>query len=302
MTRKVSFDRDGLTLAGNLFTPENFDENGLYRAVIVQGSFTSVKEQMPRTYAQRFADEGFVALAFDYAHYGQSAGEPRQLEAPDEKLADLQAAVSYLTGLPFVQTVGMVGVCTSAGNAAFLCARDPRVQALATVAAFLPSPELYESLFGDEGLAQRKERAAQARRNYENTGELEVVPAYSETDQTAVNYRPAAGAYDYYLNEARGNVPEYRNESALMGLADFLEFDPVSQAPAITTPTMVIHSDGSAFPDQAKRFYEELAGEKELVWADGNHFDYYDSPRQIDNAVANTSRFFRTHLTEASPV
>src|SRR3954449_2256182 len=95
MKRKTSFDRDGLTLVGNLFTPENFDENGHYPAVIVEGSFSSVKEQMPSTYAQKFADQGFVALAFDYGHYGESAGEPRRLESPAEKLRDLQAAVSY---------------------------------------------------------------------------------------------------------------------------------------------------------------------------------------------------------------
>src|SRR5690242_8262675 len=45
MKRKIHFDRDGLTLVGNLFTPEAFEEHGRYPAVIVQGSFTSVKEQ-----------------------------------------------------------------------------------------------------------------------------------------------------------------------------------------------------------------------------------------------------------------
>jgi hypothetical protein len=34
----------------------------------------------------------------------------------------------------------------------------------------------------------------------------------------------------------------------------------------------------------------------ELVGADGNHFDYYDSPAQIDTAVANVTRSFRTYL------
>jgi fermentation-respiration switch protein FrsA (DUF1100 family) len=43
MKRKVNFDRDGLTLVGDLLTPENFDENGHYTAVIVDGSFTSVR-------------------------------------------------------------------------------------------------------------------------------------------------------------------------------------------------------------------------------------------------------------------
>jgi fermentation-respiration switch protein FrsA (DUF1100 family) len=196
-----------------------------------------------------------------------------------------------------VEAVGMVGVCTSGGNAAYLGAAEPRIKALATVAAFLPGPALYNLMYSEEGVAQRKAEAADSRRKYEQTGEVDFVPAYSETDQSAVNYGPA-GSFDYYLNETRGNLPEYRNESALMGLEEFLEFDPVSKASAITTPTMVVHSDESAFPDEAKKLYEGIQGEKELVWADGNHYDYYDSPAQIDNAVANVTRFFRTHLAE----
>jgi hypothetical protein len=297
MKRKINFNRDGLTLAGDLFTPEGFDENGHYHAVIVEGSFSSVKEQMPGTYAQKFADQGFVAIAFDYSHYGESTGEPRQLESPAEKLSDLQAAIFYLSDLPYVQAVGMVGVCTSAGNAAYLGAAEPRIKALATVAAFLPGRALFSLMYGEDGVAQRKQAAADARRTYEETGEVAFVPAYSEVDQSAVNYGPA-GSFDYYLNEARGNIPEYRNESALMGLEEFLEFDPVSQASAITTPTMVVHSDECAFPEEAKKLYAELQGEKELVWADGNHYDYYDSQAQIDNAAANVTRFFRSHLAE----
>jgi fermentation-respiration switch protein FrsA (DUF1100 family) len=149
-------------VVGNLVTPKDFDEDCHYEAGIVRGSFTSVKEQMPAAYAQKLADHGLVALAFDYAHYGESAGEPRQLESPDEKVSDLQAAVSYLVGLPFVQAVGMVGVCTPPAMQPFSPLATLAGRALVTVAAFLPSPELYRSLFGAEELAQRKERAAQA--------------------------------------------------------------------------------------------------------------------------------------------
>ena len=298
MTRKITFARDGLTLAGHLFTPAGFDETGRYDAVIVQGSLTSVKEQMAGTYAGKLATQGFVALAFDYSHYGESAGEPRQLESPAEKLRDLQAAVSYLAGLPYVRAAGMVGICTSAGNAVELAAADPRVAALATVAAFLPSPALYGRMYGADGLAERQATAAAARRKYEETGEADLIPAYSEVDPTALNYRPSAGAYDYYLNPSRGGVPEYRNAFAVMGLEQLLAFDPVRQAARITTPTMVVHSDGCAFPDEARRLYAALRGEKELVWADGTHFDYYDAPPQVDHAVAHVTRFFRTHLAE----
>src|SRR4051812_31115876 len=83
--RKITFKRDGLALGASLFTPENFDEKRRYKAVVVEGSFSSVKEQMPETYAQKFAAEGFVALAFDYSHYGESEGTPRQVESPGDK-------------------------------------------------------------------------------------------------------------------------------------------------------------------------------------------------------------------------
>jgi fermentation-respiration switch protein FrsA (DUF1100 family) len=91
-------------------------------------------------------------------------------------------------------------------------------------------------------------------------------------------------------------VPEYTNEFDVRSWDTWVTLDALGQAPKITTPTMVVHSDGSAFPDQAKRLYDSVRGEKELVWVDGNHFDYYDSPEQMDNAVANVTRFFRTHV------
>ncbi len=64
MKSKVTFDRDDLTLTGDLYTPADFDDSSQYPAVIVQGSFTSVKELMPSIYAEKFAEQGFVALAF----------------------------------------------------------------------------------------------------------------------------------------------------------------------------------------------------------------------------------------------
>ncbi len=296
MIRTLRFERDGLMLAGNLSAPDKFDENGHYNAIIVEGSFTSVKEQMPGTYAQKFADEGFVVLAFDYSHYGESEGEPRQVESPAEKLSDLKAAVSYLTDLPYVQAVTMVGLCTSAGLTTYLAAIDDRIKSIATVAAFLPDPPLFGRIYGEAGIAQRREAATAAKFKYEETGEETIIPAYSEDDRSAVNFGPA-GSYDYYLNAARGAIPEWRNEFAVMSWDTMLGFDPISKASAVTIPAIVVHSDGCAFPDQAKKFYSQLQGPKELVWADGRHYDYYDQSAQIDNAVKNVTRFFNEHLS-----
>ena len=296
MKRKIEFHRDGLALVGNLFTPEDFDENGHYPAVLVQGSFSSVKEQMAGTYAEKFAKQGFVALTFDYAHYGESGGEPRQLEVPDEKLADLQAAVTYLLDLPSVQNVEVVGVCTSASNAVYLAAQDSRVKAFATIAGFLVNSDVFAATYGEDGMERRREQAAAAKKRYEETGEQTLITVYSETDEEAANYIPMEGAFDYYDNTERGNVPEYVNKLDVQSWSNWLSFDALGAASDITIPTMVVHSDESALPDNANALYTVVQGEKELVWGDGNHYDYYDSPKQMDFAVENVSRFFRTHV------
>ncbi|MDT0263655.1 hypothetical protein [Jatrophihabitans lederbergiae] len=40
MKSTITFTREGLTLTGDLFTPEGFTETAQYPAVIVQGSFS----------------------------------------------------------------------------------------------------------------------------------------------------------------------------------------------------------------------------------------------------------------------
>ena len=295
MKQKITFKRDDLTLVGNLFTPDNFDENGHYKAVLVQGSFSSVKEQMAGTSAEKLAAEGFVALTFDYAHYGESEGAPRQLENPAEKLADLEAAVTYLLNQPFVDATGMVGVCTSASNGTQLAAKDTRIKAYATVAAALFTPEA-QAAVGEEVVADRLAQAEVAKKKWDETGEQTLITVYSETGLTAVNYIPFDGAFDYYENTDRGNVPTYRNEFDVQSWPAFLAFDGVSPAPQITAPVMVVHSDESASPEVAKAYFESITAEKELVWGDGNHYDYYDSDKQISFAVENLSRFFNTHV------
>lgn len=55
----------------------------------------------------------------------------------------------------------------------------------------------------------------------------------------------------------------------------------------------MVHSDGCAFPDQARRFYDRLAGPRRLTWLGGTHFDYYDSAVHLDHAVDEITDFLQ---------
>ena len=82
MYKKITFNSNGLKLKGNLFYPKDFDATKKYSAIIVSGSWTTVKEQMAGLYASKLAEKGFIALAFDFRNFGESEGEPRFFESP----------------------------------------------------------------------------------------------------------------------------------------------------------------------------------------------------------------------------
>lgn len=68
--KKVTFKSDGLNLVGNLYYPSNYVENEKYPAIVVSGSWTTVKEQMAGLYAKKLAEQGFITLAFDFRNFG----------------------------------------------------------------------------------------------------------------------------------------------------------------------------------------------------------------------------------------
>jgi hypothetical protein len=71
-------------------------------AVIVMGSWLTVKEQMAMTYGWKLAEAGYTAFTFDFAGFGQSHGEPRQAEIPSRKIGDIQAAADFLRAMAFI--------------------------------------------------------------------------------------------------------------------------------------------------------------------------------------------------------
>jgi uncharacterized protein len=64
-------------MAGLLFTPPNMDTAKKYPALAVAHPFGSVKEQTAGIYAVKMAEKGYVTLAFDASHQGESGGYPR---------------------------------------------------------------------------------------------------------------------------------------------------------------------------------------------------------------------------------
>jgi fermentation-respiration switch protein FrsA (DUF1100 family) len=262
-------------------------------ALVFAGPMTSVKEQATGHYAVAMAARGFVTLAFDHRHFGESEGLPRQYEHPGRKVEDFRAAFGFLSSRPEVdpERIGAVGVCAGAGYLAPAVAGDGRVKAWGAVAGFFHDATQQRRWLGHE-FEPTLERAIAAREHFEDTGEARVIPAVGDGDVAM----PLREAFEYY-GTSRGAVPNYVNQFAVMSGEHTLPWDAQSAAYDITVPTVMVHSENAADPDLARKFFASLGGLKEQVWIESQgHIDFYDQPERIQTAADQLTRHFRAHL------
>jgi hypothetical protein len=290
----VLFPSDGAELAGELFLPPGHDPAEPLPGVVCAGTWTSVRGQMTDRYARGLAAEGLAALSFDFATYGESGGEPRQVESPQRKARDILAATTFLAGRGEVdgERLGGMAICASAGYMAHAIAQGAPLQAFATSAAWLHDPSTVGLVYGgEEGLRERLDAGLAARERFRRTGEVEYVPAESPDDP-----RAAMVGVDFYERPERGRIPAWENRFAVMQWLEWLTFDALSPAPAIGVPSLFVHSDGAALPDNVRRFHAAVSGPKTLCWTEGEHTEFYDHEPLVTFAVRAAGGHFRTAL------
>ena len=287
------FFSEGVRLSGtlhrnvaDLLTPQP--------AIVVSGSWLTVKEQMADGYARELAIRGYSAFTFDFTGFGQSDGSPRQAEIPTRKLADISAAVRFVATLSCVQgSVGYLAICASAQYVLAALAGGAPIGALVSVAGwFHDAPSIAPFYGGPEGVQRRLSIGQRALEAYVHDGELLKAPAFANGDERAGMYFPL----DYYANRSRGAIAEWKNEMSEITWLYWLTFDGMRSARAVSTPTLLIHGDGCALPDNARRVYEELRGPKDLLWMDGAQVDFYDQAPLVSASVEAADRHFRRAL------
>jgi uncharacterized protein len=284
---RVTFQSEGETLVGNLYLPATYKLGNKLPTVIVTGAWMTIKEQMPGLYAQKLADRGFAAFAFDFRSWGESGGKLRSFESPTVKITDIKNAVSFLQTVEAVDAnrIAGLGICASAGYMAVATAEDSRIKSLITVAPWIHDPQIVDAVYGGSAAVQKliaTGKAAEAK--FQQTGKADYVLATSKTDKTAVMY----GDIDYYQNPKRGAIPQWSNQFAVASWAEWLTFNPMPIAPKIKVPTLFIHSEKAAIPQGARQFFAAIPGKnKQMDWLpDRTQFDFYDQAQTVNQSVA----------------
>src|SRR5215510_8312946 len=247
----VLFFSNGVPLVGRFYRNT---KNWFTRqpAVIVTGSWLTVKEQMPAVYAERLAERGYTTFTFDFAGFGESGGVPAQAEIPARKIGDILAAANFVSTTSFVKpgAIGHLAICASAQYTLAALAAGAPIRSFVSVAGWYHDTVSVAQFYGgEEGVKNFFDHATAATEKFAHTGEVETVPAYKPGDELAGMFFEL----DYYGNPKRGAVPSWKNEMATLSWFHWLTFDGLQAAPRVNTPTLFVHGDGCVFPDHVKR-------------------------------------------------
>ncbi|CDR17731.1 alpha/beta hydrolase [Streptomyces iranensis] len=302
----ITFDSAGIPLAGHLYVPDA-PARGPRPAIVVGHPGSGVKEQAAGLYAQRLAERGFVTLAFDAAHQGESGGLPCGLEDPAHRVEDLKAAVSFLTtrGEADSERIGALGICASGGYVLPATASDHRIQAVATVSAVDIARQFRLGADGtqDPAVFQSMLAAAADARTTEARGEAPpVLTLFPDTAEQARALGGEHGAEGFaYYRTPRARHPRSAGFLTWTSVDKMAAFDAFSPIPLIgQRPLLVIVGARAVTSWMSVEAFQRAIGPKEIHWIDGaSHVDLYDRKQYVDPAVEKLVGFFGEHLDRA---
>lgn len=302
IVERVTFkNRINIDLAADLYIPKNIDTSKKYKAIVVGPPFGSVKEQTSGLHAQKLAEMGYVAMAFDPSFRGESGGMPRQIDVPEIRVEDFSAAVDFLSNHPLVDKarIGVLGICASGSYGISAAQIDHRIKAFATVSMYDIGRARREGLGGTVSYEQRmkslKEIGEQRTKEFAGAPRRDInsIP----TQLTGKESEIQREFYEYYRTP-RGGHPRATNSYSFTSLAPLTNFFPFAQIETIS-PRPVLFIVGERAPSAyfSKDAYSKAAEPKELFVVPGaSHVDLYDRPEYMEHSLKKLDNFFTKNL------
>lgn len=300
--KKARFPNGDIDVAAHIHFPPDFDDSVAYPALVCVHPGSSVKEQTAGLYAARMAAKGYVALAFDASHQGESGGEPRDIEVPAVRVEDIRCAVDFLTTLPYVaeDRIGVLGICAGGGYAVNAAMTEHRIKAVGTVVG-INIGRAYRA----DGAAIGTLEAVGAQRTLEARGgdplRINWLPdTPEERDAAGITALDTSEAVDYYRTP-RGYQPSATNRLRFRSVGAILGFDAFHLVDELLTqPLQIVVGNrigefGSY--EEGHRLFDKATCPKHLHVIDGaSHYDLYDRTEYVDQAVDRLQTFFDENL------
>ena len=299
----VKYDLHGIQIAANVYTPADYDPAKTYPAVVVAHPNGGVKEQVAGLYAQRLAEQGYIAITADAAYQGASGGMPRSVDKPANRIEDIHGMADYLGQYPGVdkERIGLLGICGGGGYSLKAAQTDKRFKALATLSMF-DSGLVRRNGYQDSQLTTVQERlklATDARTREVTTGEVSYSGDANLTDEQIAKlpFELYRQGYEYYWKTHAHPNSTFRYTTS--SLLDLMNFDAQSNMELINQPLLMMAGTKADSRYMTESAFKKATGtaNKELFLIEGaTHIETYWVPRYVDQAMSRIDAFFDKNI------
>ena len=286
MAENITFQSDGLKLAGIVETPADLKPGERRPAFIVLHGFGGNKDGQGQTVvAKQFTDWGFVTLRIDFRGCGASEGERGRIICLDQ-VADTRNAVSYLATRPEVdaQRIALVGSSFGAAVAVFTGGADSRVAAVISCGGWGDGERKFRGQHPTpEAWAKFTNMLEEGKRQRERTGKSLMVPRYDIVPIPA----------KLRNRMSHGSIMEFPAETA-QSMNDFRADDQIANISP--RPVLLLHSaNDSVTPTyESIEMFKRARQPAELhLLSDVDHFTFSEENPRLTRIVAEwLERYF----------
>lgn len=295
----VTYKLNGIDISANIYTPANDDTHKSYPAVVVAHPNGGVKEQVAGLYAQRLAEQGYIAIAADAAYQGASGGLPRNVDKPANRIEDIHGMADFISQYPGVDSkrLGLLGICGGGGYSLKAAQTDKRFKSIATLSMF-NSGLVRRNGYMDSQLTTIQDRLKQASdaRAQEAAGGKIIYAADTQLTDEQIAKLPfdlyRQGFEYYWETHAHPNSTFRYTMSSLLAL---MSFDAASTMGLINQPLLMMAGSKADSLYMTESAYKKAvnAKDKELFLIEGaTHIETYWKPHYVNQAMGKLSEFF----------
>ena len=291
--KDVSFKVKGTSISAWLYVPE--DLSTPVPCIIMGHGFGGTKDMIVESYALRYQEAGFAVLAFDYRHFGESEGEPRQLVLISYQLEDYTAAIAYARGLDEIDSarIALWGTSASGGYGIVIAAKDKNI---ACVVAQCPGldPRASEQMFRKKlGIGHILRLFVHGQRDMGRSRlglSPHKIPIVGKPGTMA--FFPISDAYDGYRKLASKN---FINEVCARVILRSHGFRPDKHIRDVRCPVLIQVCDYDSLAPISARTEKELRKYAEVKHYPIGHFEIYTG-ENFEKSVSDQIKFFKKHL------
>jgi uncharacterized protein len=292
MKRPVTFYSEGIKLVGDLYLPDGLADGEQRAGIVLCHGYTGVKDLYLPDNARALNQAGYVALTFDYKGWGQSGG-PRSRLAPHSRVADVQAALTFLGAQPEAdaERLGIYGTSYGGAIVVWTAAVDPRVKCVVSVVGIGHGGRWMRSVRRPDEWVDLLERSARDRVRRALEGESEVV----NREEILLPDRQSAEL----AAAARRNNPAAVGRIPLEYVDETLGFNPEWVVDRIAPrPVLFVTTDDDRLvpPEESAALYARAGEPKRLVVLKGyGHYEVYTEPA-FGEVMAAALAWYGHHL------